>query len=639
MGDAQVQSALPGKERGEARRHEEGRRSLHRRAKSSANPLNAHDDFGPSIDMMPPRPLHRSHSRSASLPMRVSISSGYSSTSSRRSSCDTGSPSPMVAVASPRIEPQPLEASCDKEERIASDGDSDSVDSEFARQVAPFPQASTPASPRTPVSASPRSEVNDARPTLSLDFESPAKTSVGGWWDVLPSPTKLPNSDQYPPMTAPAESITSVRLPHGAHYTSRARASGGHEVRSNVPAGEQNSPARSRSSRLEGRPPSDQPNYAPLTGAHLEALRKLDPSAAPLEMDRGVDDPPSSPIDISAPGILLNLGSTGRRSGSSTPTSGTPITPTFSRSSASLGRSAPDSSTLPTPTLDQLISEEDDFARSNRLYASPRPSYAQHARTISGSSSGSHYSARMSNGSGSSALRRRMSNGHNMPPASMSSFNGPSAPSASTRLSGARPPPVPVTIDRPGFPSSALHNPPVPPTTVAAAPRPLPATPNLEPQYGSYNSLVPATRPSPSNPDRISTSLGSASPLASPTVSPVPAAAGEQRLSKSKLGSFGRSVAKAVSGTHTKEKSLDREYTYQRREYNTVPPLQPKQYGQLPLPTHPVQHASPALPLQPVPDPNIAASLDTNRGSHVENNPAKWNRAMVAGIMGPPADR
>lgn len=233
-------------------------------------------------------------------------------------------------------------------------------------------------------------------------------------------------------------------------------------------------------------------------------------------------------------------------------------------------------------------------------------------------------------------------------------------------------------IDRPNFPSSS-NNSPMPSPTVAVTPRTsettTPVSPDAQPQYGSYNSLVPASRPNPLNLDRMSASLGASSPLASPTVPVMPAAAAEQRHSKSRLGSFGRSVAKAVSGTAARDshKPMEREYTYQKREYQVVPPMQPKHVQQAQSPTHshqpsyhqpaqPVHHqpappvqyalptpkqplqpvqpaqARPLPPIQPVPDTS-ALSPRNGRGSQVENNPARWNKAMVAGIMGPPAER
>lgn len=693
MADADAQSAFPAKKREEEEPPRPDSRSLaHRRAKSTANPLTGNDEFGSNGDMAPPRGLHRTHSRSASMPLRVSTSSGYSSRSSKQSSYDISSPSPVVAVASPRDEPPPLEASpADNVEKIASDGDSDSADSEFARKVAPFPQVTTPASPQSPIAAI-RTDIPDTKPVLTLDFDSPTKTTDGGWWDVLTSPARLPSEHTTTPMKMP----TGESQPAVSEFGTPIKM---------LDFDRTNTVTESPRDRNEPdeRPMSDQSTYAPLTGAHLEALRKLDPSAVPPVSQPSAEATPSSPIDISAPGMLLNLGSTGRRSGASTPTSGTPITPTFSRSSGGLGHSAPRSPTLPTPTLDQLISEEDDLARGPPMFASvnrPKPAYAQHGKTMSQGSTMSQVSV------GSSQHGKTMSQGSNDPPSSLRMLNGVGSPDAyaasgphrrtssgaphpstlpgvqsqtlpSRRGSGARPPPVPVMIDRPNFPSSS-HNSPMPSPTVAVTPRTseanTPVSPESQPQYGSYNTLLPASRPNPLNLDRMSASLGASSPLASPTVPVMPAAAAEQRHSKSRLGSFGRSVAKAVSGTAARDshKPMEREYTYQKREYQVVPPLQPKHLAQQPAqpapyshqpaspahhqPAHHSQHSHHALPPQPkplqppqpaqrplqpinpVPDAN-AAPMRNGRGSQVDNSPAKWNKAMVAGIMGPPAER
>lgn len=631
-------------------------RSLaHRRAKSTANPPTPSDDFNPSADMLPPRGLYRTHSRSASMPLRVSTSSGYSSHSSKRSSYDINSPSPVVAMASPRDETQLPEATTsDKEEKIASEGDSDSVDSEFARKVAPFPQVTTPASPQS-LAAPIRTEIPEAKPVLSLDFGSPTKTADSGWWDVLTSPARLPDSEQNTPMKVPpSEPAPAAEPVHGQLGTPVQMLN--FEQKNTLT----DSPLEHGAQ--EQRPMSDQSTYAPLTGAHLEALRKLDPSAAPpVAQASSADATPSSPIDITAPGMLLNLGSTGRRSGASTPTSGTPVTPTFSRSSGGLGHSAPKSPTLPTPTLDQLISEEDDLARGPPLFASvnrvPKPAYSQHGKTMSQGSIGPSSSLRMSNGAGAH-------DAHGVPAHHRPMSSGTNQPRPPRRTSAARPPPVPVMIDRPNFPSSS-NNSPMPSPTVAVTPRTsettTPVSPDGQPQYGSYNSLLPASRPpAPFDVDRMSSSLGTSSPLASPTVPVMPAAATEHRHSKSRLGSFGRSVAKAVSGTAARDshKAMEREYTYQRREYQVVPPLQPKQFAQPVQPppqtaprAQPAAHAPPPppglpmaarplQPIQPMPDSNAPSSaLRNGRASQVDNSPAKWNKAMVAGIMGPPAER
>ncbi|TXT13035.1 hypothetical protein VHUM_01436 [Vanrija humicola] len=191
----------------------------HRRSKSSAVPstLIVEDDFEPPQGIRSPS---RSHNRSASLPMN-----------SRTGQSDEVHDARPAVTASrmhadryaPRADRPDTPESSDPSEKVYdtdADTDTDSVDSEFVRRVAPLPHLPTSLG----LSASTSSIVrNKPPPTLNLvvpgpdlgfsfDVDEPQPTSAtgsgsvatpqtaessGGWWDVV-SPMAANHSPQVP---------------------------------------------------------------------------------------------------------------------------------------------------------------------------------------------------------------------------------------------------------------------------------------------------------------------------------------------------------------------------------------------------------------------------------------------------------
>lgn len=687
----------------------------HRRSKSSAVPSTsiAEDDFEPPQGIRSPS---RSHARSASLPMNSRTSHSDEAhevrpviTTSRVLAATTSQSSPVSRdrpesqdryVRQDRYAPQPdrpdTPESSDPSLKVYdtdADTDTDSIDSEFARRVAPLPHLPTSLG----LSASTTSIVrNKPPPTLNLVVPGP---DLGFSFDVdelLPS-IKSPVSPPQPTSTS-ATGSASVATPQTAESSG-----GWWDVVSPLTTNSPHVPKPwEGGNNANGSSPSRSSAYSLPPGAEPAAAQMLfTPEAKPE--DGRIQTSPVAPIDLSLDTVTPRI---------------TPKTTPVSRNA---------------PQFDKEMPPVPDFPAEERPVTPPPHTYRGQPDEFGVSldspeqSSESHYTA------------HRSSNEH-IPSATATWHARPTAPLANPpprsntygSLTGSRPPPVPTMIDRPNFPApgSAPISPvktytPISPVKTYA----LPASPSklaqremgfsprestfshrestfshreaafvrsdlaYSPRESTFTQRDSAFVPPPSRESTFAQREAAAFVRSDMAYSPrestftqrdsafVPPPSRESTFAQHDAAPFSPSSPRdsGHSGRSPREQSFlhreqpgfsPRESTFSRE----LPPVVPPRDGAAPLMTPrealPVIHTHIAHPPGgQQPTSAVKSKMNTfgrsmghlvmARGraekdasqntanamrkpeppGAVTNNPGRWNRDMVIGIMGPPAER
>lgn len=615
----------------------------HRRSKSYA-PTSPSNDTHPDI-RMPSSP--KSHMRSASMPMRSSTySSEHEVPEVPRVPTSYNQFTDVDAMAQPEMPPQPQDddsgSDYGAEPDNGDDVNPDYNDSAFTRRVEPGAGLglTNNSRPKPP----PKLSLNVPGPAFGTMFEplgsaksfaSSAQTpnsatSCDGWWDIVSAGDNSPQARKTPWIDSSSEAPSPS--PSNSHLTRVAEEFDDDDDDGTVEA----SPLDTLNvahMNVPGLPPGAD---APRIGGRLEQLATPGPASP---NNAAVSSP--STITGGSPVAVGGGGSPNTTASSASPqtygTGPSPLRTLPSATSANLsaaaaaaiaateaklggvaappapnpqtnGSPSPGSSNHTTPTTTPTVPHRSMFADAPPVPSMPNEyehDYNSNAplRSAPGVQAPSAWPSRSPEQQSQPMPQTRPQRSRTY--GSLAHMNS----------SGVRPPPVPVNMDRPGFPggsqtpstrrrnnssataqsaksaTSQTGTSSAPPTAVP------PIAPANDPNAATFDmsdsalDFYPSEDPGGSQYKPYTPMIGNMT-IAAPPAQPAP---------KSKLGGFGRSM------------SLSAKNALGRKDKDAVPAVPSRATGTG------VQRA--------------------NTRARVANNPERWNKNMVAALMGPPVEK